>query len=578
MYKLSEKKLYKPFSNDIDQVLIFPYIKKILAKESGFIKIAAIYGVAIALLSLAIPLSVQLLINSVSYTAMLQPIVFLGVTLFLFLGFWAFLSAMRFYVTEIFQRKFFARIVSEIGLSLLDAEYKTFEEANQTEMVNRFFESINIQKTVSNFLTKTFTVILQTFAGLILVSFYHPIFLVFSLAIFLCLGLIWVFYYKGAVKSSFYESRRKYDIAGWLEDIARGHTIFKSQKGHDYAKFKLNFLTGLYLKERKAHFTHLFSQSLLLLALYVFASVLLLVIGGWLVLGGEITVGQLVAAELILSVSLYGISQMGKDLESVYDLIASCEKLSQFQNIPADKKGGISLPQSRWNLNFRDISYQNRQNSYKFNFSINGGRNYAIFSEGFSTKNLIIDMIHGFISPSHGKIELNGQDLAKYNLYEYRAQIGFIDNSPLIEGTVGEFLSIGSSAVSEAEINEVLKIVGLGKTMSENVEGLSLRIIPSGWPFSETEQILLKTARILLIKPEIIIITEIFDTIAKDLRSNLLRYLAKDHQSTLLYFTNRNESLEDFDDYMFIAKTESYLSCSLDEIVKFEKIIHGHEQ
>ncbi len=575
MHQLSEKKLYKPFSNDIDQPIIFSYLKKILAKDSYFIKIAAIYGVVISLLSLAIPLSVQLLINSVSYTAMMQPVIFLGITLFLFLGFWAFLNATRFYVTEIFQRKFFSRMAAEVGLSLLNAEYKTFEESNQTEMVNRFFEAINIQKTIPKLLTKTFAVILQAFAGLLLVTFYHPIFLVFSLLIVLCVWMIWSSYYKDSLKSSFYESRRKYDIAGWLEDIARGHSIFKSQNGHDYAKFKIDFLTGLYLKDRKTHFRNLFSQVLLLLALYVVASVLLLVIGGWLILKGQLTVGQLVAAELVLSVSLYGISQLGKDFEGFYDLVASCEKLSQFQNIPSDKKGGDLVPENDWHISFKDVSYKNRQHSYLFNFDIHDGQNYAIFSEGFSIRSLVIDMIHGFTEPHHGIIELNGKNLIDYDLYEYRAKIGVIDDSPLIEGTVGEYLSLGSKGISKPEIVDVLKILDLEKViLRDNEEGLNLRVIPSGWPFSETEKLLLKTARILLLKPEIIIITEIFDILAPEVRAKLLRYLAKDHSSSVLYFTSRNESLEHFDSYLLIERTQSYFFNSPEEIVKFQRSSH----
>ena len=308
----------------------------------------------------------------------------------------------------------------------------------------------------------------------------------------------WSYYYKSALKSSFYESRRKYDIAGWLEDIARGHSIFKSKHGHDYAKFKIDFLTGLYLKERKSHFRNLFSQVLLLLALYVITSVSLLMIGGWLVLKGQLTVGQLVADELVLSVSLYGISQLGKDFESFYDVVASCEKLSQFQNIPSDRKSGIATPAQDWDISFKEVSHLNRQDSYLFNFDIKHSKNYAVFSEGFSIRNLIIDMLQGFTLPNRGIIELNGEDLSKYDLYEYRSRIGLIDSSPFIEGTVYEFLSIRSDEISQNEIIEVLKILDLDKFVLGMEEGLSERIIPSGWPFFETEQILLKTARIHL--------------------------------------------------------------------------------
>ncbi len=571
MYNLSEKKLYKPFSNDLERVEVICYLKKILSQESSLITIAATYGVIIALLSLAVPISVQFLINSVSFTATKQPIIFLGVTLFLFLGFWSLLNILRFYVTEIFQRKFFARMTSEVGLSLLNAEYKTFETANQTEMVNRFFETTNIQKSIPKILTKTFAIALQTIAGLILVSFYHPIFLVFSLFVGTSVFLIWILYYKKALKSAFYESRRKYDIVGWLEDIARGHLSFKSKAGHDYAKYKINFLTGLYLEERKKHFKSLFSQTILLLALYVVSSISLLMIGGLLVLKGQLTIGQLAAAELVLSTSLYGISQFGKDFESFYDLVASCEKLSQFQNIPSDRKNGLKLPSENINITFRDVFFRNNSNSYLLNIDIKYNKSYAILSEGFSTKKLILDMLLGFTKPEQGSIQLNGINLKDLDLYEYRSEISLIDNSPLIEANIKEYLTLGSEEISDAEINNILTAVKLDEHILQLQDGIFSRIIPSGWPFSQTEKILLKIARALLRKTEIIILTEIFDSIAPKIRNTVFKYINNHTQTTLIYFTNRESDLENFDQYIVIKNNSSKLFKSKEELLEFKE-------
>ncbi|MBM5782098.1 MAG: ABC transporter ATP-binding protein [Pelagibacterales bacterium] len=578
MYNLSEKKLYKPFSNDLEKVEVISYLKKILIQESSLITIAATYGVIIALLSLAVPISVQFLINSVSFTATTQPIIFLGITLFLFLGFWSLLNILRFYVTEIFQRKFFARMTSEVGLSLLNAEYKTFETANQTEMVNRFFETTNIQKSIPKILTKTFAIALQTIAGLILVSFYHPIFLVFSLFAGTSVFLIWILYYKKALKSAFYESRRKYDIVGWLEDIARGHLSFKSKAGHDYAKYKINFLTGLYLEERKQHFKSLFSQTILLLALYVVSSISLLMIGGLLVLKGQLTIGQLAAAELVLSTSLYGISQFGKDFESFYDLIASCEKLSQFQNIPSDRKNGLKLPSENINIKFKDVFFRNNSNSYLLNIDITYNKSYAILSEGFSTKKLILDMMLGFTKPEQGSIQLNGVNLKDFDLYEYRSEISLIDNSPLIEASIKEYLTLGSETISDAEINNILTAVKLDEHILQLQDGILSRIIPSGWPFSQTEKILLKIARALLRKTEIIILTEVFDSIAPKIRNTVFEYINNHTQTTLIYFTNRENDLENFDQYIVIKNNSSKLFNSKEELLEFKEKSSENEQ
>ena len=250
-FQLSSKKLYKPFSNDLENPNIKFFVKKILGEDKGFFLTAIVYAVAIAILSLATPISVQLLINSVAFTAMLQPILILGLILFLLLSFSAVLNVLQFYVSEIFQRKFFARMSADITLSTINARHENFEESNQTEFVNRFFDVITIQKTLPKILIKSFTLILQTIAGLILVAFYHPILLIFSLLIIISIIIIWRSFCKKGFVTKFYSSRRKYDMAGWLEDIARNNILFKSEIGQKYAIFKTDFLTEQYLKERK---------------------------------------------------------------------------------------------------------------------------------------------------------------------------------------------------------------------------------------------------------------------------------------------------------------------------------------
>lgn len=310
-------------------------LRKILYRESSFFWMSIIYGVAISFLSLAVPLSVQFLINSVSFTAIMQPAIVLGAVLLILLTFWAALNALQFFVTEVFQRHFFARIASEVTILLLKSKQQNSEN---NEIVNRFFETVTIQKIIPKFLTKTFSTFLQGFIGLILVSFYHPIFFLFSLVIALSLWLVWSRFYKQAIVSSFAKSQTKYEIVRCLEEISQNKDLSNLN-----AEQKVNSLTGNYLKERKSRFRSLFLQVILLLALYVFASVSLLIIGAWLILKGQLTIGQLVAAELILSVILYNFSQLGRDLESFYDLIASCQKLSKFYNFSLKKDDFINF-------------------------------------------------------------------------------------------------------------------------------------------------------------------------------------------------------------------------------------------
>lgn len=557
MYKLSEKKLYKPFSNDIKAAQILPFLKRVLADEKPIFIVAAIYGAVISFLSLAAPISVQLLINSVAFTAMLQPILVLGTILFLLVLFYGLVSVLQFYVMEIFQRRFFARMSCEVGLSLLDAKHETFEEANQTEMVNRFFETVSIQKTIPKLFSKTFTVILQSIAGLILIACYHPFFLIFSFGIPLAIFLIWKTFAAQALLHSFLESRRKFDIAGWLEDIARNHLLFKSNQGRDYAKFKIDFLTGLYLKERKLHFRNLFSQVALLFVLYAFATVLLLILGGWLVLKGQLSLGQLVASEMVISVILYNISNLGRDFESFYDLVASAEKLSQFQNIPAENSDGEVVPNQISEIVFDQVSYREEGCDYQFNFTFLRGQNYLLFTNGYSTKKIIIEMLLGLRQAVSGVLRIDSTDIDNFNKHDLRDHVAIIDNSPLIEGTLREYLTFNRQDISDNQVLSILESVGISSSVLEKNSGLDLRIIPSGWPFSESEKILLKVARVLIQKPQIIIASEVLDMLGLQVRKKILTHLVKNNQAILLYFSHRLDDCEDFDRKIFVEKTFS---------------------
>jgi putative ABC transport system ATP-binding protein len=569
----SNNQTNKPFNNKANKPIIFSFLKRVLAEESSFFWMSAVYGLFISILSLVVPLSVQFLINSVSFTAMNQPISVIGIVLFIFLTFLAILRVLQFYMAEMFQRKFFARISSEISLYILNAKYQSFEEINQTEIVNRFFETQAIKKIVPKFLTKTFTLILQTIVGLVLVAFYHPVFLAFSLTVCLLCYFAWNFFYKKTLVNAFYESKKKYEIASWLEDMARAQNLFKSENGHNYAKLKTDQLINEHLQKRSEHFSGLFLQVIFLLVVYVLTNVSLLVIGGLLVVNGQLTIGQLVAAELIFSVVLYGLIEFGRDLESFYDLVASCEKISQFQNIPQDEKTGIKIKDEEINIKFSNATYKKQNRDYSFNLSFENGKKYLISTDSFFTKKIIINSIRGFKEPIFGSIKINNFDLRDLNLYHLRNKLAIIDNSQFIEGTIREYLSFQNKNISQNIINKALEITGLDKTILRLESYLDQNILPSGFPFSESEKILLKLAKIIIEQPKVIILTEVFDMLFIKARENVIKYLTTESDAMIIYFSHQIEDVKGFSDFLFIDKNSHQVFSSPLELAKFEKNI-----
>ena len=100
---------------------------------------------------------------------------------------------------------------------------------------------------------------------------------------------------------------------------------------------------------------------------------------------------------------------------------------------------------------------------------------------------------------------------------------------------------------------------------------MNLRIIPTGYPLSESEKILLKIARSLLQEPQIIIITEVLDMLGLKTRKNILKFLTKNHNSTVIYFSNLRDDMLDFDEYIFIAENEIHNFKSIKDLDKFEQ-------
>lgn len=552
-FDINYYKLYKPFSNDLSNPKISEFLKKILYDDRAFLYSVIIYSILISIFGIAVPISVQFLINSVSFTALLQPVIVLGIVLLCLLIFYGVLSAFQAYTVEIFQRRFLANMASRVCLQLVGASVKKLEEANVAELVNRFFDVMTIQKTVPKFLVKTVAFLLQTAIGLILVSFYHPFFLIFSVVFILCLYGIYALYFRKACATAFLESRRKYDIVGSLEDIANNTPIFKSKTGGNYAKFKINELTKRYLVDRKDHFKNLFSQTILLLILYAVASTFLLILGGYLVLKGQLTLGQLVAAELVLSAILYSMAQFGRDFENMYDLVAACEKLSIFFNIPLEEQNKSNSKVE----DFKEISFENvldsRDKNILFDFKLERGKRYLIHDKSQRSQQFFLNVLRDFERPCVGEIKVDKKSLYSHDMLEFRDQIKIIDSSQLIEGTLLENLTLGRRDIEKGQINQILKDLGLEDFVNKFEEKLNVRVIPSGWPFNEQQVVLIKIARALLFESKIIVANEILDILDYDLRQALLKYVCENSSAIFVYFSNHNDdNVKIFDKIMEI--------------------------
>jgi len=524
----------------------------ILKPETNFYWTVFIYSISISILTLATPISVQTLINTIANTALESQVIILAKVLFTLLIISGGIYALQRYVMELFERKFFSRIVSEIIMQTIYADVTYFRNINRAELANRYFDIMTVQKNVPSILTGGVALILQLIVGLIITSFYHPAFLAFNIILVFTLYAIWRIWGHKAAMSGIDVSNEKYTVAKWLEEIAQANVDFKSHDRIVYALSRSENVTADYIKKRKEYFSHSFKQVLCLLFIYALFSALLLGLGGILVIRGELPLGQLVAAELILTAILFGASRAGVYLEMIYELIAALDKISYFSNIPSEKdEGTIFLPDANFDIRYKGVKCSYRDSYIHFDFNIPSGTKILAYSNSHILQEFFVDLLEAYRKPCKGQILLGGHDITEINPQTFRDKIYALDEPHLLDATIEEYLKIATPSATKVDIANILDIVHLRDTIDQLPDGLQTRIINSGYPLSKSESLRLKLASALLAEPRVLVLNELFDILGYNIRQSVMKYLYNLEHLTLIYFTNRRD-MDFFKTYLYL--------------------------
>jgi len=524
----------------------------ILKPERGFYWLAIVYGIGISLMSLATPISVQMLVNTVANTARPAPLVVLSLTLFGLLVIFGLLYALRIHLMELFARRFYARMVAEISLISVYAQDPFFADRKSSALFNRYFDVINVQKALPVLFIGGFTVILQVAVGFVLVSLYHPLFLVFTLVMSALIWVIWLVWGGRAIRTGIDLSHAKHETAQWLETVGGSNGFFKSQRRVDYALDRSDEETHAYLNERRAHFRQHFAQTIAFLLLYALASAVLLGLGGWLVIQGELTLGQLVAAELVLSVAFFGVAQLGTYLTYFYDLCAAIEELTQFYDVEQEEPGGVTpVSGTDHTLIFQGVRGQARHETAVFDIEIPSGAIVMAAASHHGVQRLFTNFLKMHERPNSGFATLGGVDFQDIEAYNLRQDVHVLERPTFVGMTIREYLSLSSRDTASKRMVGALEQVGLSDTIATFEKGLDTPIAATGYPLSSVELQQLKLANALLEQPRILVLSRLFDLVDEDNLSRAIKELRNQAYTTVIYFTGRRIDLG-FDRFLFL--------------------------
>lgn len=520
---------------------------QLVAMERRDLRTVFVFAMAIGLLNLATPIAVEALVNTVAFGGLLQPVIILSLMLMTCLALGAALSAFQAFVVELLQRRLFVRLSCELGERLPHVPNESFDTKYGPELVNRFFDVLTVQKVGAKFLLDTVTVILSATLGLLILAFYHPILLAFDFALILMLFFIVAVLGRGCMKTSLKESSAKYAVAEWLEELARHHTTFKGS-AHLLARDQVDNLTRNYLEKRATHYRIVFRQLLASLALQVLASTALLGLGGWLVEIGQLTLGQLVASWLIVSIIVGSIAKLGFQLESFYDLLTSAVKIGTLLDLPSKAHPGISLPHNSEGLGIEAVGLSLGYPGHSpfqsnLNISCKPGERIGIVGRSGSGKTTLLEVLAGHREPVKGHILLDSLDLRELDTKSLLIEVLYAAPDQIFAGTVRENIAMGKTDVTTPVILKALEAVELLDEIRNLPKGLETKLTTRGQPLSTGQINRLILARALVQKPRLLLIDRLLDGLEQEQRKTVFDHLTAPEYHWTLLLASQNPNI-----------------------------------
>lgn len=506
-----------------------PHVRllELVRPDRGDVVAIVLYAGFIGALSLAIPVAVQQLVNTVAFGGLVQPVVVVALLLLVGLALAASLTTFQTVLAELLQRRVFVRACLDLAHRLPRVPLGAFGAKRGPELVNRFFDLVTIQKSGAAILLEGSAVALQTVTGLVLLSLYHPLLLALSALLLGAIAVVLLGLGRGAVRTAIAESNAKYALAAWMEELALHATAFRDATRRVHAAERADALAADWVLARAAHYRIVLRQLVGSFAVQVLANSLVLGLGGALVVAGELTLGQLVAAEIVVAAVLAALVRLGKKLEGFYDLLAAVDKIGILLDLPLERGDGRAprapAPGDR-GLALRAVGVATSAGRVA-DLRVAPGERIALTGPPASGKSAFAEMLCGLRAPLAGRVEHDGEDLRELRLDLVRERAVCLRDGDVLAGDVLANVRAGRPHVDAERATEALASAGLLDAARALPGGLATALAPSGDPLSHGQVAQLALARAIAGCPRLLVVDGLLARLPRPLRDVALEAL-----------------------------------------------------
>ncbi|MAM17986.1 MAG: ATP-binding cassette domain-containing protein [Christiangramia sp.] len=510
------------------------------------------YAIFAGLVSLSVPLGIQAIVNLMQGARISTSWFVLVILVTMGVAFVGVLQLMQIRILENVQQKIFTRSSFEFIYRFPKIKMDQLRNFYPPELANRFFDVLTIQKGLSKVIIDFPAAMVQVIFGLVLLSLYHPFFIIYGILLVLLIYIGFKITGKRGLDASIAESKYKYRIAHWIQEVARTLVSFKISGRTNLAITRNDEILNDYLDARESHFQVLKIQFIQLIVFKVLVTAGLLAIGGILVLNQQMNIGQFVAAEIIILLIIGSIEKIILGLESFYDILTSLEKMGQVVDKELeDQEGeepfamGQPLTIELDSVDFK--GFNDKKILKNLSLKIDPGERILIKGLNGAGKSTLLRLVAGLVHPSAGEIYVNDISLKSIRLNHYRALLGqsITEESPF-EGTILENITLGDTSVSKQDVHWAMEKTGLLSFVKRQPKGVNTIIYPEGiqMPYSVSKKLIL--ARSIVRKPALLILNDPLDQLDEEEENRILEFLFSEENSWSILVASKDPKWEKY--------------------------------
>jgi ATP-binding cassette, subfamily B, bacterial len=524
--------------------------------------VSAVYAFAIlaGLVQLSLPLGIQTIISFVMAGSISTSIIILIILVVAGVFIYGLLQVRQMQIIEKIKQKIFTRYSFEFADRIPKLNIEKLDNYYLPELVNRFFDTISLQKGIEKILLDIPTALIQIVFGIVLLSFYHPVFIGFGSVLLLLLYIILRNTLPNGFSASMEASDYKYKTASWLEEISRSIKSFKYSRGTSLNVEKADTLVTSYLNSRTTYFNILLAQFWSLIGFKVVITAAMLIVGVVLLVDQQINIGQFIAADIVIITVMNSIEKLIINLDNVYDSLTSIEKMDKVTGAETEKSGTelISKTGEAIRVRFVNVNYRYPDGAnvlQNVSFVLNPGEKLCIMGNSGSGKSTALRLLTGAFRNFEGSVLINDIPIGNYSVGSLRASTGILlSQQDIFQGTLWENITMGNKDITVAEITDTLKLCGLADFLESLPDGLDTALDPTGkrLPMKIRQGILL--ARALVGHRKLVLLEDPFHGLEEKNKQEVLSFLKNDQDSTVIITSTDSEVAKNCDKVLYLNR------------------------